>query len=367
MSAETYFQDEQERWRNEVASRINSYKAKHKRSIEGQYSMKLDFEARQSYSLPPETPSFVHSVPEQKNTREVCDTNYYRRVNAEAMSCVAAAAQARAAEEWDHDFDFTLKEAAAPTETAEGSSAAAVTSALSPEATESLAPELDALFAPLPASSLAANNVILFPRPTVEPPLAPPPPTRDDLADRVFERPRILDVPEDNAPTIQQTLFADIHLDAEPEEMLAATRPDADFEIPLQVAPIVQRASAAACDWALVAVASLVFFVLSWKSLGDLPQTKAGAAALAIVPFVLWSVYQFLFHLYSGQTPGMQFFGLRLNDFHGEMPEWEQRKKRALYAVLSCASIGFGFLWALVDEDTLCWHDRASQTYLSRD
>jgi hypothetical protein len=39
-----------------------------------------------------------------------------------------------------------------------------------------------------------------------------------------------------------------------------------------------------------------------------------------------------------------------------------QRRFRALAAVLSAGSLGLGYFWAYVDEDTLCWHDRITAT-----
>jgi hypothetical protein len=40
------------------------------------------------------------------------------------------------------------------------------------------------------------------------------------------------------------------------------------------------------------------------------------------------------------------------------------RRWRAVASMLSGCSIGLGFAWALVDEDTLGWHDRITQTHL---
>jgi hypothetical protein len=34
--------------------------------------------------------------------------------------------------------------------------------------------------------------------------------------------------------------------------------------------------------------------------------------------------------------------------------------------MMSALSLGVGFVWALVDEDTLGWHDRISGTYMRR-
>ena len=367
MAPEPYIPEEQERWRNEVASRVNSYKARRTRKGDGgDHSMRLDFETAPPVSHEPSP--LAHAVAEQKSSREVCDTQYYRRLNAEVMAQGAAAALA-AQEAYDPDFDFVLQKDPVPQELddTEATIQANVAGLWDPATPVEEVNVAEESVAPAVSVPQTTNNVILFPRPTVEPPLAPPPTTRDDLADRVFDRPRILDVPEDNVPMIQGPLFADIHLDSEVEEMAQAPAPREEFELPLQVAPMMQRAFAGACDWGIVGGASLVFFVLSWKSLGDLPSTKPGMAALAFIPVALWTIYQFLFHLYAGETPGMRFAHLRLCDFGRELPEWDLRRKRALYATFSCLAVGVGYLWALVDEDTLCWHDRASQTYLTQE
>jgi len=87
--------------------------------------------------------------------------------------------------------------------------------------------------------------------------------------------------------------------------------------------------------------------------------------ATAAVPVLIWAVYQFLFIVYAGRTFGMEVARLRLCRFDGQRPGWRDRKERAVVTILSLVSVGFGFLWALVDEDTLCWHDRATRTYIT--
>ena len=32
---------------------------------------------------------------------------------------------------------------------------------------------------------------------------------------------------------------------------------------------------------------------------------------------------------------------------------------------LSCLALGIGLVWAFIDEDQICWHDRITHTYLS--
>jgi uncharacterized RDD family membrane protein YckC len=78
----------------------------------------------------------------------------------------------------------------------------------------------------------------------------------------------------------------------------------------------------------------------------------------------LWAVFEYVFLVYTGSTPGMRLTGLRLSDFDGSTPGRTTRRWRALAMALSAVSLGLGFLWCLLDEDTLCWHDRITRTYL---
>jgi len=57
---------------------------------------------------------------------------------------------------------------------------------------------------------------------------------------------------------------------------------------------------------------------------------------------------------------------LRLSTFKGGLPNWRYRRSRVFGLYFSAASLAMGLLWALVDVDTLCWHDRISRTYLTR-
>ena len=84
---------------------------------------------------------------------------------------------------------------------------------------------------------------------------------------------------------------------------------------------------------------------------------------LGAVTLLLWILYQHLFLLYAGRTLGMSMRGIRLSTFDGRVPEWKERASRARCIFISFASVTLGFIWALVDPDTLCWHDHISQTF----
>jgi uncharacterized RDD family membrane protein YckC len=59
----------------------------------------------------------------------------------------------------------------------------------------------------------------------------------------------------------------------------------------------------------------------------------------------------------------MQMAGLRLVDFDGNPPSQERRYQRVFGSVISLLAAGIGLVWALVDEDSLTWHDHMSNTF----
>ncbi|MGD8907741.1 MAG: RDD family protein [Chromatiales bacterium] len=68
----------------------------------------------------------------------------------------------------------------------------------------------------------------------------------------------------------------------------------------------------------------------------------------------------------GGQTLGMRAWRLKVVRMDGSPLRWSDALKRHLAALLSCLTLGLGFLWVLVDSDGLAWHDRLSATRLIR-
>jgi uncharacterized RDD family membrane protein YckC len=217
------------------------------------------------------------------------------------------------------------------------------------EAATAAAPQPEE-FEEAPHMALDATNIIEFPRP-----LVPPPPRPDELADPILDLPRILDAPE---AVPKQVPLGGIIL--QPEEPAAAS----DLELPLQVAPLTQRLLAAGVDGVLVAAATVMFALIADKVASLLPSARVLLGLGVALPAILWAVFQYTFLVYTGSTPGMRFAGLHLSDFDGSVPGRSTRRWRALAMALSAVSLGLGFLWCLLDEDTLCWHDRITRTYL---
>jgi uncharacterized RDD family membrane protein YckC len=219
--------------------------------------------------------------------------------------------------------------------------------------------EVEAEPEPEPAP-VVQGNLIVFRRPLIEPPLLPQP-SRDELAEPMHSRPRILEVPEDIMPAVQGSLFPQIRLDSEELESSAPREPEID--VPLAVAEVSDRLMAAMLDAGVVLSAAALFAVMAWFALPGVPHTKPFFMVLGAVSLLIWALYQHLFLLYAGRTLGMSLCGIRLITFDGRAPEWKQRASRARFMFISMASVMLGFLWAMVDEDMLCWHDRISRTF----
>ena len=198
-----------------------------------------------------------------------------------------------------------------------------------------------------------APKIIEFPRLA---PLPVMPPCTEELAETIIDRPRILEVSEEVETTAP---LADINVAPEAEQ-----RPAMEFELPLQVAPMSQRVFAGMVDALIALVGAAVFVMITLKAGVPMPQAKTGFLVALAAPCLLWAIYEYMFLVYAGTTPGMKVARLELITFDGVRARRRTRRGRALAMVLATLSLGLGLVWALLDEDTLCWHDRITRTYV---
>lgn len=201
----------------------------------------------------------------------------------------------------------------------------------------------------------AGAKIIEFPRYA----WAPPPPPPDQLAEPVFDRPRILDVPEIAPPA---PALGGITI--EPRE-----KPEVEkrlgIDIPLQAAPLGLRIVASLVDGVIIAAASAFFDFIFWRMTSIRPPRLQMIAAAAAIPCIFWAAYQYLLIVYSASTPGLRAARLELTRFDGSSTKRSLRRWRVLASYLSAASLGMGYVWVFLDEDALCWHDRITHTYLA--
>jgi uncharacterized RDD family membrane protein YckC len=293
-------------WREELAARLNRYHSRRKPRPPRYPSLRLRFEEEPSNS-PDRSPAESPSIPQ-------------------VMPVVANHALA-----WQE-----FEEAAVP-ETCEAPSF-------------ELRPSMNDVSSP-PAATTA--RVLEFPRSWT-----PPVPARDELAESVMERPRILEVPEVVPPppalggiTIEPVEQPDLE-----------KRPGID--LPLQSGPLSRRLLSASIDAVIIASSCALFSFIFWKMTALQPPPAQIAGVIAGLWVVLWSAYQYLLVVYTGSTPGLRLARLKLVRFDGNKAGRKLRRWRVLASFLSAFSLGMGYAWVFLDEDSLCWHDRITHTYL---
>jgi RDD family len=304
-------------WRREVAARLNSYQSRRKPRPPRYPSLQLHFE---------EDPTRT------ANDISAASTLPYRmQASNQALALDRFADGAARAVDDPADTPLTSSEGRSEPETSSQITAST----------------------PVPVTA----KLIEFPRSW-----APPPAPFDELAEPVIDRrrPRILEAPEVVPPppalggitieTVQRT---------ETEK-----RPGID--IPLQNAPLARRIFSAAVDGVIIATACTLFAFIFWKLTAIRPPRLQIIGLAAGLCALFWAVYQYLLIVYSGTTPGLLLARLELTRFDGSPASRRLRRWRVLASFLSAASLGMGYAWVFLDEDSLCWHDRITHTYLSR-
>jgi uncharacterized RDD family membrane protein YckC len=185
----------------------------------------------------------------------------------------------------------------------------------------------------------------------------------DELAEPIFDRdrPRIVEAPEilPPPPALGGIVIASIHPD------LPARRSGSDFPLAsASSATIARRILAALVDGAILGGALTAFAAIFLRMNpvhGSLPLFAGALVAMALV---LWIAYEFLFVVYTGSTPGLRTARLQLARFDGSPLSRRVRRWRVLASFLSAFAAGLGYLWCILDQDQLCWHDRITHTHV---
>jgi len=313
-----------ESWRNEVSSRIENYKARRRRSL-GDESLSFNFESTAA--------NHVFLRPEHEPEPETMVAS--REPDPDPIATYYA-----------HPY------ATAPSIEPEYTSA--------PESMIDEPPLTSVPEPPLPPPVPETAKLIFFPKP---PMMQEAPP--DQLAEPVFDKPRIVEAPE--ATETVMVPLADITLQPEHRDDACVPYIEPVVELPIPVATPAQRLFAEVADLLLVLVGTFLFGIVAAK-LGATPvlqDMRMLIGVTAVVAAFFWSIYKYVFLVHNAITPGMQMAHVQLVDFDGHRPAASPRRQRALAMLLSTFPLGLGLLWSFVDPDRLCWHDRISKTYVT--
>ncbi|MGA3054308.1 MAG: RDD family protein [Candidatus Korobacteraceae bacterium] len=338
-------------WRKEIHARLAGYRSRRGRRIEGAFSMRFPF--------PPLEHDVSGSVtnapadPEQVEQFVAANIASAEQASAEQVSTIEAASSETC--DLAPDAAATESKASPPESPALPELPAENQPPTLPEVLVDVDHEPSPPRLPRPRPQ---RKVIAFPRQTAGAT------EMHRLADPVLlEQPRILDVPEE-LEALPTTPFLDGLQFGPTTQPVIAVHAD-NVELPFRAAGRAHRLYAALLDCVLVAAGSMVFAAVSYKMLPKLTFTKPVLLTAAALPLLLWAVYQYVLLVYGGATAGMRIAKIRLSTFKGNSPCRRQRRQRVMALYFSMASFVMGLLWAFVDVDSLCWHDRISRTYLT--
>ncbi len=197
------------------------------------------------------------------------------------------------------------------------------------------------------------GNVIPFDG-VFEAPAPPKPRTVTRTSTRVTRRPSTLD---DAQPLL------DFLQPAPPAPRKLSTTVEAVIDCDAPVAAPMHRACAAAIDGSLILIACGVFLSVFYFLGGAIPASKPAVLMMAAAGVLIGMFYGFVWVCAGGQTPGMRALRLTLINFDGYPPDSASRWLRYLGACLGYCAGGLGLLWALLDEESLAWHDHISKTF----
>jgi uncharacterized RDD family membrane protein YckC len=139
--------------------------------------------------------------------------------------------------------------------------------------------------------------------------------------------------------------------------------PEAVIYCDARVASPAHRLMAFAVDLSLVLIALGMLLATYHFAGGTFPQSKLTTPIFAAMGALIYFLYEALWGIACGDTPGMRTVHLRVLDFDGREPDLRQRMFRLGGCVLSVLAAGLGLMWALTDEESLTWHDHMSNTF----
>ena len=124
---------------------------------------------------------------------------------------------------------------------------------------------------------------------------------------------------------------------------------------------------------ALLIVTTFIYKLIMMSFIGEAKMralSEAGALdgdplLSTILFFVLFGFFA-KFWTHSGQTLGMQVWGVRVQNADGSRISLWQALLRFVVSIASWLCAGLGFIWSLVDKKQRAWHDIYSDTQLVR-
>jgi len=132
----------------------------------------------------------------------------------------------------------------------------------------------------------------------------------------------------------------------------------------LKIAPLGKRLLAGVFDLFVLLSSAGMFAAIFWQTGGKLSSQPLDMVVVGLVGAILLMAYFGIFTVFAHGTPGLLWAGLKVRTLEGNPPKRIDCFWRAFGYLVSISALMLGFIWALVDDDGLTWHDRMSRTLL---
>jgi uncharacterized RDD family membrane protein YckC len=131
-------------------------------------------------------------------------------------------------------------------------------------------------------------------------------------------------------------------------------------------ATLLRRLGAVIYDTVLAGFSVVIIAAIPAYAFTALTGAKVPDAIMILVYAAMTYGFFGWFWTHGGQTLGMRAWKVRVVTETGQAINWQQARSRFIWAILSWAALGVGFLISLFAPDRLTWHDRFSHTRLVR-
>lgn len=151
-------------------------------------------------------------------------------------------------------------------------------------------------------------------------------------------------------------------LDSAPARPYEGSKP---LPVEIHLAPMTQRIVGGLIDAAVLAVSAGVFALIFWRAGGHVSSHPLTLFVMGFVVIFMGMMYFGAFTAIIAATPGLLWMGIEVRSLAGGPPTVGQAIWRAFGCLVSASALLLGFAWALLDSESLTWHDRMSDTYLA--
>jgi len=133
----------------------------------------------------------------------------------------------------------------------------------------------------------------------------------------------------------------------------------------LPVAPLGPRFLAGLADGLVLLFGAGVFAFIFWRAGGHLTPVPLNLAVVGLIAAIFVWAYFGLFTALAYSTPGLIWMRIEVRNMEGWPPTLGESLLRAFGYLVSISALMIGFLWALLDSESLTWHDWISGTFLT--